>query len=83
MSKVFLGKEAVPIFGWTEGVPVEDEALKQLHNIASMPFIHSHVAVMPDVHFGMGATVGSVIPSLTGVFTTSRCTCVRHRLNRW
>lgn len=64
MSKVFLGKEIVPIFGWTEGVPVEDEALKQLHNIASMPFIHSHVAVMPDVHYGMGATVGSVIPSL-------------------
>lgn len=60
----FLGKETVPIFGWTNGVPVEEAALQQLHNIAKMPFIHKHVAVMPDVHFGMGATVGSVIPSI-------------------
>lgn len=61
---IFLGKENVPIYGWTDGVPVEDEAMKQLHNIASMPFIHKHIAVMPDVHWGMGATVGSVIPAL-------------------
>ena len=50
-----------PIKGWTVGVPVEESARKQLKNIASLPFIYSHVAVMPDVHFGMGATVGSVI----------------------
>lgn len=50
-----------PIKMWTRGVQVESQALQQLHNIASMPFIHKHVAVMPDVHFGMGATVGSVI----------------------
>jgi tRNA-splicing ligase RtcB (3'-phosphate/5'-hydroxy nucleic acid ligase) len=50
-----------PIKGWTRGVPVEDAAAEQLRNVASMPFIHSHVAVMPDVHWGMGATVGSVI----------------------
>lgn len=46
---------------WTRGVPVEDGAKEQLKNIASLPFIHSHVAAMPDVHFGRGATVGSVI----------------------
>ncbi len=46
---------------WTRGVPVEDEAKKQLENIARMPFVHSHLAVMPDVHVGKGATVGSVI----------------------
>src|SRR6478735_7010387 len=46
---------------WTQGVPVEDEAKKQLENIARMPFVHSHLAVMPDVHVGKGATVGSVI----------------------
>lgn len=67
MSKQFLGKDKVPVFGWTEGVPVEEAALKQLHNIASMPFIHKHVAVMPDVHWGMGATVGSVIPALEAI----------------
>ncbi len=51
-----------PIKAWTRGVPVEPAAEQQLRNVAAMPFIHSHVAVMPDVHFGMGATVGSVIP---------------------
>ena len=50
-----------PIKGWTVGVPVEPEAVKQLKNIAALPFIYSHVAVMPDVHLGKGATVGSVI----------------------
>ena len=46
---------------WTRGVPVEEEAKRQLENVARMPFIFSHVAAMPDVHFGRGATVGSVI----------------------
>ena len=59
--KQCLGKEAVPIFGWTQGVPVEEQAMQQLKNIASLPFIHKHVAVMPDVHLGIGATVGSVV----------------------
>src|SRR5215475_10675935 len=53
----------VPIKAWTNGVPVEDSARQQLINVASLPFIHKHVAVMPDVHWGMGATVGSVIPT--------------------
>ena len=51
----------MPVQMWTRGVPVEDAAMKQLANIAAMPFIHDHVAAMPDVHWGMGATVGSVI----------------------
>ena len=67
MDKQFLGKEVVPIFGWTKGVQVEDQALKQLRNVAPMPFIHQHVAVMPDVHWGMGATVGSVIPTIGAI----------------
>lgn len=53
----------VPVKHWTRGVPVEDAALRQLSNIAQLPFIHKWVAAMPDVHFGMGATVGSVIPT--------------------
>ena len=52
------------VLGWTDGVPVEEAALTQLKNAASLPFIHSHIAVMPDVHHGIGATVGSVIPQL-------------------
>ena len=57
----------VPIKAWTRGVPIEDAALKQLKNVASLPFIHKHVAVMPDVHWGMGATVGSVIPTVGAI----------------
>lgn len=52
-----------PIKAWTRGVQVEGHALQQLKNAASMPFIHKHIAAMPDVHWGMGATVGSVIPT--------------------
>lgn len=49
-----------PIKLWTEDI--EDGALHQLKNIAKLPFIHKNgVAAMPDVHFGIGATVGSVI----------------------
>ena len=51
----------LPIKAWVRGVQVEDAARQQLLNLAGMPFIHKHVAVMPDVHWGMGATVGSVI----------------------
>ena len=50
-----------PIYHWTRGVLFEDHAKAQLRNIARLPFIHKHVAVMPDVHAGIGATVGSVI----------------------
>jgi len=53
----------VPIKAWTEGVPVEDDAVKQLRNIASLPIVGPHIAVMPDVHLGKGATVGSVVPT--------------------
>ncbi|MDR1994779.1 RtcB family protein [Azonexus sp.] len=52
-----------PIKMWTEGVPVEDDARKQLMNTATMPFIFRHLAVMPDVHLGKGSTIGSVIPT--------------------
>ncbi|MBQ4861579.1 RtcB family protein [Pseudoalteromonas sp. MMG013] len=57
----------VPIKAWTKGVPFEEQAQQQLHNIAAMPLVHSHIAVMPDVHLGKGATIGSVIPSVNAV----------------
>ena len=53
--------DGVPIKSWTQGVPVEDVAWLQLENTARLPFVYKHVAAMPDVHWGMGATVGSVV----------------------
>lgn len=56
-----------PVKAWTRGVPIDDGARQQLRNVARLPFIHSHVAVMPDVHWGRGATVGSVIPTVGAI----------------
>lgn len=58
---IFEETKGSPIKHWTNGVLLDDRAREQLHNIASLPFIHKHVAAMPDVHWGMGATIGSVI----------------------
>jgi len=54
---------ATPIKAWVRGVPVDSLAREQLANIAAVPFVGPWVAVMPDVHVGKGATVGSVIPT--------------------
>ena len=56
-----------PIKSWTKGVLFEDQARQQLVNVSRLPFIHHHVAAMPDVHWGMGATVGSVLPLVGAV----------------
>ena len=55
--------DGVPIKAWTRGVAIEDAARRQLENVARLPIVFHHVAVMPDVHFGIGATVGSVVPT--------------------
>ncbi len=57
----------VPVKSWTRGVAFEEEARQQLCNVASLPFIHRWVAAMPDVHWGIGATVGSVISTVGAV----------------
>ena len=57
----------VPIKAWTRGVPIEEAAARQLANVARLPFIHRWVAAMPDVHWGIGATVGSVIPTVGAI----------------
>jgi tRNA-splicing ligase RtcB len=49
----------VPVKVWTDRI--EPEAMRQLKNTASLPFVFKHVAAMPDVHLGIGATVGSVV----------------------
>ncbi|MHA7684970.1 RtcB family protein [Cupriavidus sp. PET2-C1] len=57
----------VPIKMWTRGVPVEAEARDQLANAARLPIVFKHIAAMPDVHVGIGATVGSVIPTVKAI----------------
>jgi tRNA-splicing ligase RtcB len=57
----------VPVKAWTRGVPFEEEARAQLRNVARLPFIHRFVVAMPDVHWGIGATVGSVIATVDAV----------------
>jgi tRNA-splicing ligase RtcB len=56
-------KEGVPIRAWTQGVALDESAQKQLLNVARLPFVFRWIAAMPDVHWGIGATVGSVIPT--------------------
>jgi tRNA-splicing ligase RtcB len=53
----------VEIKAWTKGVQLEEIALQQLYNTAELPIVYKHIAVMPDVHWGLGATIGSVIPT--------------------
>ncbi|WP_026316402.1 RtcB family protein [Actinokineospora enzanensis] len=72
---------------WADPAGVEDQAMRQLHNIAALPWTFKHVAVMPDVHYGMGATVGSVIamrgavsPAAVGVDIGCGMTAVRTSL---
>ena len=57
--KTVLNQGRVPVKIWTDDI--EERAQQQLSNIATLPFIHQHVAAMPDVHTGIGATIGSVI----------------------
>jgi tRNA-splicing ligase RtcB len=57
----------VPVKMRIRGVPLEDEAKRQLMNAARLPIVFKHIAAMPDVHFGIGATVGSVIATQRAV----------------
>lgn len=59
--RMILNKGKVPVKIYTEDI--ESSALDQLTSISQLPFVHSHVAAMPDVHTGIGATVGAVIPT--------------------
>lgn len=56
-----ISKGKVPVKIYTD--EVEHSAMEQLYNLSQLPIIHSHIAAMPDVHMGKGATVGSVIPT--------------------
>nr|WP_312966661.1 RtcB family protein [Acinetobacter gerneri] len=60
---VIQDTQGVPVKMWTKGVPVDEKSQQQLLKTAQMPFIYKWMAVMPDVHVGIGATIGSVIPT--------------------
>jgi len=57
----------VPVKAWIRGVSLEPAAAQQLRNVARLPCVHGWVAAMPDVHWGVGATVGSVIPTVGAI----------------
>jgi tRNA-splicing ligase RtcB (3'-phosphate/5'-hydroxy nucleic acid ligase) len=63
--KIELGGGRVPVKVWTD--TLEPLAQKQLENVARLPIVHGHIAAMPDVHAGIGATVGSVIPMKSAI----------------
>lgn len=71
--RVILEPESAPIKLWITDsneeiiVDLEPSALEQLKNVALLPFIHKHIAVMPDVHWGNGASVGTVIPTIDAI----------------
>ena len=67
MKALFDGK----VKAWTGNMEIEAAAESQLANIADLPILAGHVAIMPDVHMGMGATVGSVIPTRGAVIPSA------------
>lgn len=69
--EITSGETGAVVKSWTKNVPFEDEAKKQLLNLAKMPFIHKWLAVMPDVHSGSGSTIGSVIPTVKAIIPAS------------
>lgn len=84
VMQTFKDEGSVPVKIWTNDV--EEAALGQLHRLATLPFIHKHVAVMPDVHWGCGSTVGSVIPTIRAIVPAAvgvdiGCGMVAHKLN--
>ncbi|MEO0478692.1 MAG: RtcB family protein [Planctomycetota bacterium] len=68
MSKAIdIESYGVPIKAWVDGVDLADNAKQQLQRTAALPFLHNHIAVMPDVHWGLGATIGSVLPTVGAI----------------
>src|SRR5690349_17876348 len=86
MSYKVLDFEVGHAKAWTEGVQLEEEAIKQIRNCAGLPFIHKHIAIMPDAHMGFGSTVGSVIPTRGAIIPAAvgvdiGCGIIASRLN--
>ncbi|WP_035846189.1 RtcB family protein [Kitasatospora azatica] len=87
MSYTEVPGARVPIRMWADPATVEGAAMQQLRNISTLPWLHG-LAVMPDVHLGKGATVGSVIamkgavcPAAVGVDIGCGMSAVKTSLN--
>src|SRR4051812_47999121 len=87
MSSSIIKGDRVPIRVWANVQELESDAVRQLKAVAALPWVAHHVAVMPDVHVGKGATVGSVIamrgavaPAAVGVDIGCGMTAVRTSL---
>ena len=65
--KMLTERGAKPVKAWVDGVQLEAEAERQLFNTAKLPIVFKWVAAMPDVHWGLGATVGSVVPTQNAI----------------
>ena len=59
IAQIFSEDVCVPVKVWTRDIDLA--SIEQLRNVARLPFVFHHIAAMPDVHAGMGATIGSVI----------------------
>lgn len=68
---VIQPRSGILIKAWTKGVEFDKKSRAQVTNIAQMPFVHKWVAVMPDVHWGIGASVGSVIPTIGAIMPSA------------
>ncbi len=68
--KIFKSEKGL-VKAWIDGVPIEQGAAEQAMRISNMPFIHKWVSLMPDVHYGMGSTIGSVIPTKKAIIPAS------------
>ena len=71
MSEFVTQMNIKNVKAWTGKLPVEWEAANQIRNIAGLPVVAGHVAIMPDVHLGKGATVGSVIPTKAAIIPSA------------
>lgn len=69
IAQIFSDNLKVPVKVWTNDIDLI--SIEQLRNVASLPFVFRHVAAMPDVHAGMGATIGSVIATKGAVIPTA------------
>ena len=67
--EVVIGNVPVPVYIWTRNI--DDNSMEQLSDLAHLPFVKPHIAVMPDVHYGLGSTIGSVIPTVDAVIPAS------------
>lgn len=71
MTMEIIREAKAPIWTWAPWDEIEEEAQKQIRAVANLPWVARHVAVMPDVHAGMGATIGTVVVSTDAIMPSA------------